>query len=112
VVVEGFWLNRLPCRPETVAVSLDEPITDDHNATRGDLLPDPAAFFEDETIEQTSIQQDCAALIAEINMLPYNQRQALLLTGWRGLALKETAAVLGVPYAERIRQWKEKQREP
>lgn len=90
-------------RPEVYAASLDEPLNDADGDTRADLIPNPAAEFADGVTEREAIRQDCAALMGEIEKLPDNQREAIMLTGWDGLTLDAAACVMGVT-RERVRQ--------
>ena len=93
-------------RPEIYAASLDAPLYDDNDTTRGDMLTNTAADFTEDIIEREAIRQDCAAIRAEIDKLPDKQRMALMLTEWDDKTLKEAAETIGVNSIERVRQLK------
>ena len=95
-------------RPEVYAASLDAPLSTDSDTTRADMIADTAADFTDDIIEREAIRQDCAAIIAEMQKLPDAQRQALLLTAWDGLTLKEAAQVMAVKSPDYVRQLRKK----
>ena len=83
-------------RPEVSALSLDMPLGEDGDASLSDTLADPAADFEQDLIEHTAAQEDCAAILAEIDKLPDAQRKSLLMTAWEGLTFRAVAEKLGV----------------
>ena len=91
-------------RPEVYAASLDMPLFDGSDTTRADLLTDTTADFADDIIDREAIRQDCAAIRAEIDKLPDAERQALMLTAWDGLTLKEAAQVMAVKSPDWVRQ--------
>jgi len=75
--------------------SLDEYAHENKKATRSDMLADPSAEFEEDLIEKISINQDYEAILTEIEKLPENKRQALLLTARDGLSGEEAGKLLG-----------------
>ena len=83
-------------RPELHSMSLDESISDETGITRGDLLHDPGADFEDDLIEAISDRQDAAAILKEIVKLPEQQRTALLLTTLNDLTLVQAAKHMNI----------------
>ena len=85
-------------RPEVDAVSLDEPLNVDGDVSRRDLLADSSAEFADDIIEREATARDCAALMAEIEKLPEERRNALMLTAWEGKTCQAAAEALGVTY--------------
>ena len=88
-------------RPELYATSLDAPLTtEDEGFALGDTIADHDAAFEDDVIDRTAISQDAAALMIEVNKLPHEQQQALLLTSRDNLTVKEAAAVMDMTTAK------------
>jgi len=83
-------------RPEVNAVSGDAPIGEDGDLTILDTLVDPRSDFADELIEEYSARQDAAALYAEAKKLPAKQRDALMMTVWGGLTLREAGVAMGL----------------
>lgn len=92
-------------RPEIGCFSLDAPLREDTETTRVEMLADPAADFADDVIDREASCQDCAALLVEVDRLPDEQRQALMLTSWDGLTYIDAAGVMGTD-AEQVRQQK------
>ena len=75
--------------------SLDEQVYGDSEVTRVELLADDKARFEDELIERISVMQDYEAMMSEIDSLPEDMRNALLLTARDGLSGQEAAERIG-----------------
>ncbi len=94
-------------RPEFYATSLDKPLASDSDLCGADLLVDPSAEYAEKVINREAARQDYAAVIADIDKLPEDQRQALLLTSWSGLTLKATAKAMGISI-ERVQQLRQK----
>lgn len=84
-------------RPELDAVSLNTPLNEGEDISLVDTLADNAAEFADDVIERESQGQDCAALMAEVDKLPEEQRRALLLTSWDGLTVRDAAEAMEIP---------------
>lgn len=79
-------------RPKHYSVSLDEPIGEDGDTRRLDLLADRDAHLAyDDVIEREAMRQDCAKLLAV----------------WEGHSLKESAGIIGIS-PERARQCRNK----
>lgn len=91
--VTGHYTTKK--RPEQDAVSIDEPLPGQEDLTLLGTLPDPAADFEEKVIQREAARQDCAALMVEIEKLPEDQRQALMLTSWEDLTIGAAAEVMG-----------------
>lgn len=80
---------------EITISSLDIPVGEDGDKSIVDFIADPDAAFADDMPEEEALQQDCAALLEEIDKLPDQQRQALNLTARDGLTFRDAAKVMG-----------------
>lgn len=92
-------------RPDVFATSLNAPLKDETDTTLADMLVDPNSDFVATRAKQDALRQDCAAILAEIDKLPEDQRRALMLTSWEGLTLKAAAETMGLTPAQ-VRQRK------
>ena len=88
-------------RPDNDAVSLHAPLGEETDTTMLDMLQDPSAEFEGDLFDKVSKEQDCAALMKEIDKLPEDMRKSLLLTSWDGYTVKQAADIMQVP-AKRV----------
>lgn len=80
---------------EITISSLDIPVSDEGNKSIVDFIADPDASFADDIPEVEALQQDCTALLEEIDKLPDKQRQAITLTAKCGLTFRDAAKVMG-----------------
>lgn len=79
------------------ATTLDEPLAHDTDTTMLEALLDTTAHYAfDDVIDKESARQDCDVMLAEIDKLDEQQKQALLLTAWEGVPLKDVADTMGI----------------
>lgn len=76
-----------------VTVSLDEPISEDDDATRLDLIEDETIPDKEETLYEQERRQ---GVRAAIERLPDQQRQAMALFYFQGKGLQEIGKTLGI----------------
>jgi RNA polymerase sigma factor (sigma-70 family) len=94
-------------RPELYAESLNAPLNDESEICRLDMMVDPEAHYAyEDIIEVVDDHQAYTAIVAEMEKLPQQLRQAIDISICQGATLKDTAAVMGVS-SERVRQCRE-----
>lgn len=83
------------CDPLNAADSLDAPLTDDTDTTKGDMLADPVDQYEDAE-RRIWLEQLQKAMGKAMDKLPPEWRDVLRRYYWQGQTLEEISAATGI----------------